>query len=196
MIHIEKDFAGRGIDSLADLVRLRNFAEEHSGVVAVWVEGLENHYAIRILEDIGHGFEAVDDVSGLIIPGEAKVIGAGDDSHVLCADTLGTGNSILGFLFKVGAGFFAAQSVNGFAPFGVSNEDAHFDFEVAHFLPEFFLHVGRVAHHAVIFPGVESLIGGKLELIEWIFAGVIFEHAEVRGVFELESSLVGHGRIG
>ncbi len=40
---------------------------------------------------------------------------------------------------------------------------------------------------------MESLIGGKFELVEGVFAGVIFEHAEVGGVFEFEFGLGWHG---
>lgn len=71
MIHIEKDFAGGGVDGFANLETLGDFAEEHSRVVAVGVEGFEHHYEVVFFEDFGHGFEAVDDVGGLVIPGEA-----------------------------------------------------------------------------------------------------------------------------
>lgn len=195
MIHIEEDFATGGVDGFADLESLRNFAEEHSGVIAVGVKGFEHHNEIVFFQNFGHGFEAVNDVGRLVIPGEAEVVGAGDDGHPFGADAFGAFCGGFGFLFEVGTGFFASESVDGFAPFGIGDEDSEGHSEVAHFLAELFLHFGGLAHHAVIFPGVESLIGGKLELVEEIFAGVIFEHAEVGGVFELKLGGLGHGRV-
>lgn len=70
------------------------------------------------------------------------------------------------------------------------------DAEVAHGLAEFFLGLGVSAHHSVIFPGGESLVGAEFELVEEVFASVVFEHAEVGGVFELEFGGLGHGRVG
>ncbi len=142
MIHIEEDFAGRRIDGFADLVALWDFAEEHSGVVAVGVEGFEHHDEVVFFEDFSHGFEHINDIGGLVIPGEAEVVRARDDGHPFCADSFCTGGGGFGFLLEIGAGFFSTKGVDRFAPFGVGDENAHFNAEIAHFLAEFFLHFG------------------------------------------------------
>ncbi len=113
VIHIEEDFAGGRIDGLTDLKRLGDFGEEHPGVVT-GVEGFENHDEILWFKDFGHGFEAVDDVGGLVIPGESEVVGAGDDGHPGDADALGDLDGGFGFFAEVGAVFITAEGVDGF----------------------------------------------------------------------------------
>ena len=43
--------------------------------------------------------------------------------------------------------------------------------EIGEGAADFFLELGRVASHAVVFPGGESLIGGELDLVDHIIAG-------------------------
>ena len=62
-------------------------------------------------------------------------------------------------------------------------------------MTKFFLGCWFSAHHPIIFPGGEALVGAEFELVEEVFAGVVFEHAEMWGVFELKFGCLGHGRV-
>lgn len=112
VIHIEENFASGGVNGSADLEGLGDFGEEHPGVVA-GVEGFEHHDEIFWFEYFGHGFEAVNDVGGLVIPGETEVVGAGDNGHPGDANAFGDLDGGFGFFAEVGSVFISAEGVDG-----------------------------------------------------------------------------------
>ena len=77
VVDVVHDLAGRIVDRLADLVRLRDLRQEQTGVV-LRVERLEHDHEALRRAHVGARSQVVDDVGRLVVPGQALVVAAGD----------------------------------------------------------------------------------------------------------------------
>lgn len=152
-------------------------------MVAVRIEGFENHDFIVFFKDLGHVFETIDDIGGLVVPFQPEIVGAGHNCHPCCIDPLGRFDSRIGNLFKLADGVRAAQRIEWLRPFGMSHKDSHVHFELIHGFGELVLKGIIAAHHSIVFPCRKALVGSEFELVN-ICGGMVSEHSEVGRIVE------------
>ena len=74
---------------------------------------------------------------------------------------------------------------------GVEHEHAHAHAQARELIPDRLLGLDRATAHAVVLERAEALVVHEAQLIEEVVPAVMAEHAEVRGVVELEAPVAG-----
>jgi len=185
MVEVVDNHAGGTADSIANLKGLSNFGEEQAGMVPR-IERLKHHRQTSRLANLSTVFQVLHHIGRLVIPFQTLVVLAGHHQRPAGTGPFGGFNG----LFHLG-GELVFHRLGGHHKCSLIELGFRYKRPQQHpilsgGLSDFLLKVGGFAHQAVIKEGPKALLVHKADLLNGVFAGMMFKLAQFRGIAKFE----------